>query len=87
MNPEGLRSPNEFACHKVLDAVGDIYIAGGPIVGVFEASKPGHNMNNLVLRELFSRPDAFVWVDLYMDHVPESGVVPFQKTVQAAVAV
>lgn len=72
MNPEGLRAPNEFARHKVLDAVGDIYIAGGPIVGVFEASKPGHNMNNLVLRELFSRPDSYVWVDLYMDHVPES---------------
>ena len=71
MNPEGLRSVDEFARHKVLDAVGDIYIAGGPIVGELEASKPGHNMNNLVLRELFSQPDAYTWVDLYMDHVPE----------------
>jgi len=71
MNPEGLRCPNEFARHKVLDAVGDLYIAGGPIVGQFEASKPGHNMNNLVLRELFSQPDAWAFVDLYMDHVPE----------------
>ncbi|MCB9985227.1 MAG: UDP-3-O-acyl-N-acetylglucosamine deacetylase [Micavibrio sp.] len=74
MNPEGLRCSNEFARHKVLDAVGDLYIAGGPIVGQFKASKPGHNMNNLVLRELFSRPDAWAYVDLYMDHVPETGV-------------
>ncbi len=71
MNPEGLRCPNEFARHKVLDAVGDLYIAGGPIVGQMEASKPGHNMNNLVLRELFSQPDAWTFVDLYMDHVPD----------------
>jgi len=74
MNPEGLRCSNEFARHKVLDAVGDLYIAGGPIVGQFKASKPGHNMNNLVLRELFSRPDSWAYVDLYMDHVPETGV-------------
>ncbi|MDD3021117.1 MAG: UDP-3-O-acyl-N-acetylglucosamine deacetylase [Alphaproteobacteria bacterium] len=72
MNPEGLRCPNEFARHKVLDAVGDLYIAGGPIVGQMEASKPGHNMNNLVLRELFSQPDAWAFVDLYMDQLSEA---------------
>ncbi len=90
MNPEGLRSPNEFARHKVLDAVGDIYIAGGPIVGCFEASKPGHNMNNLVLRELFAHPEAWTYVDLYMDHVPdtalESAPVLAQASAQKAAA-
>lgn len=67
MNPEGLRHDNEFARHKVLDAVGDLYIAGGPIVGHFEAMKPGHNMNNRILHELFSNPENYEWVDLYMD--------------------
>jgi UDP-3-O-[3-hydroxymyristoyl] N-acetylglucosamine deacetylase len=69
MNPEGLRHADEFARHKVLDAVGDIYIAGGPLIGAYEAIKPGHNMNNRILHELFSRPDAWEWVDLYMDSV------------------
>ncbi len=69
MNPEGLRHDDEFARHKVLDAVGDIYIAGGPMIGAYEAIKPGHNMNNRILHELFSRPDAWEWVDLYMDSV------------------
>lgn len=67
MNPEGLRHSDEFARHKVLDAVGDIYIAGGPIIGHYEASKPGHNMNNRILHELFSSDDNWEWVDLYMD--------------------
>jgi UDP-3-O-[3-hydroxymyristoyl] N-acetylglucosamine deacetylase len=67
MNPEGLRHSDEFARHKVLDAVGDIYIAGGPMIGHYEASKPGHNMNNRILHELFSSDDNWEWVDLYMD--------------------
>jgi len=91
MNPEGLRAPNEFARHKVLDAVGDLYIAGGPIVGHFEAVKPGHNMNNLVLRALFDQPDAWTYVDLYMDHTPEqvsagcvAPVVPMRAVASAS---
>lgn len=67
MNPEGLRHDDEFARHKVLDAVGDLYIAGGPIIGHYEATKPGHNMNNRILHELFSNQDNWEWVDLYMD--------------------
>lgn len=70
MNPEGLRHADEFARHKVLDAVGDIYIAGAPILGHYEAVKPGHNMNNRLLHELFSRPDCWTWTDLYMSNVP-----------------
>lgn len=72
MNPEGLRHDDEFARHKVLDAVGDIYIAGGPMIGHYEASKPGHNMNNRVLHELFSNPDNWEWVDLYMNTAADS---------------
>lgn len=67
MNPEGLRHHDEFARHKVLDAVGDIYIAGGPMIGHYEALKPGHNMNNRILHQLFSDAGNWEWVDLYMD--------------------
>lgn len=67
MNPEGLRHHDEFARHKVLDAVGDIYIAGGPLIGHYEALKPGHNMNNRILHQLFSDAGNWEWVDLYMD--------------------
>jgi UDP-3-O-[3-hydroxymyristoyl] N-acetylglucosamine deacetylase len=70
MNPEGLRHDDEFARHKVLDAVGDIYIAGGPMIGLYEGVKPGHALNNKALRQLFADPKAFAWVDLYMDAVP-----------------
>lgn len=67
LNEEGLRRADEFARHKVLDAVGDLYLAGGPILGAFESYKPGHAMNNAILRQLFSQPDAYALVDLYID--------------------
>lgn len=69
MNPEGLRHSDEFARHKVLDAVGDIYIAGGPMIGHYEASKPGHNMNNRVLQALFADSQNWEWCDIYMNSV------------------
>lgn len=67
MNPNGLRSPTEFARHKLLDSVGDLYLAGSPILGAFDGVKPGHQMNNLILHELFARPDCWSYVDLYID--------------------
>ncbi|MFA7276109.1 MAG: UDP-3-O-acyl-N-acetylglucosamine deacetylase [Pseudobdellovibrionaceae bacterium] len=70
LNPEGLRRADEFVRHKVLDAVGDIYIAGGIILGEYEAYKPGHNMNNRVLQALFANPAAWEWSELYVDSVP-----------------
>lgn len=86
LNPEGLRHNDEFARHKVLDAVGDIYVAGGPIIGHYEASKPGHNMNNRILHELFSSADNWEWVDLYMDasDMP-AGTAPAAVIAQSAV--
>jgi UDP-3-O-[3-hydroxymyristoyl] N-acetylglucosamine deacetylase len=87
MNPEGLRHSDEFARHKVLDAVGDIYIAGGPMIGHYEASKPGHNMNNRILHELFSSDDNWEWVDLYMDasDMPAGQTVSMSAMAQNAV--
>lgn len=67
LNTDGLRYNDEFARHKVLDAVGDIYLAGGPIIGLYDASKPGHAMNNLILRKLFATQDAWAYMDLFVD--------------------
>ncbi len=54
MNPEGLRSRDEFVRHKMLDAVGDLALAGGPIQGRFVAHKTGHALNNKLLRAVFA---------------------------------
>jgi UDP-3-O-[3-hydroxymyristoyl] N-acetylglucosamine deacetylase len=59
LNSEGLRYENEFVKHKVLDAVGDLYLLGRPLIGEYAAFKPGHALNNLLARTLIARPDAF----------------------------
>ncbi len=57
-NPGGLRYPDEFVRHKVLDAIGDLYCAG-PILGRFKALQPGHALNNAVLRKVLQDPKAY----------------------------
>ncbi|HEY9017051.1 UDP-3-O-acyl-N-acetylglucosamine deacetylase [Thiomicrospira sp.] len=64
MNKEGLRNKDEFVRHKILDAVGDLFMAGYAIIGEFTAHKSGHALNNQLLRELFSQSDAFEVVSL-----------------------
>ena len=59
LNVDGLRYNDEFVKHKVLDAVGDLYLAGRPIIGSFSAHKSGHALNNRLLRELLVRRDAW----------------------------
>jgi UDP-3-O-[3-hydroxymyristoyl] N-acetylglucosamine deacetylase len=59
LNPGGLRMDNEFASHKLLDAVGDLALAGGRLHGRFIAHRPGHELNNRLLRALFA--DATAW--------------------------
>tara|TARA_R100000365_G_C2731306_1_gene61524 strand:- start:354 stop:1214 length:861 start_codon:yes stop_codon:yes gene_type:complete len=61
MNPEGLRSEDEFVRHKMLDAVGDLMLAGAPIAGIYEAVQPGHSINNLLVRKLLETPSAWCW--------------------------
>lgn len=61
MNPEGLRTDDEFIRHKILDAVGDLMLAGAPIAGVYEARQPGHALNNKLVRALLDQPDAWCW--------------------------
>jgi UDP-3-O-[3-hydroxymyristoyl] N-acetylglucosamine deacetylase len=59
LNPGGLRMANEFASHKLLDAVGDLALAGGRLHGRFVAHRTGHDLNNRLLRALFA--DAAAW--------------------------
>lgn len=59
LNPEGLRRADEFVRHKALDAVGDLYVLGAPIIGRFEGVLAGHGLNNAVVRALMANPAAW----------------------------
>ena len=59
LNSEGLRYDNEFVKHKVLDAIGDLYLLGHPLIGQYTAFKSGHGLNNAVARALLARTSAF----------------------------
>ena len=61
LNEEGLRFDNEFVTHKVLDAIGDLYMCGHAIVGEFRAFKSGHKLNNQLLRTVLADQEAWEW--------------------------
>ena len=61
INPEGLRSDDEFIRHKLLDAIGDLMLAGAPIAGAYDANQPGHAMNNKLVRALLDHPECWCW--------------------------
>ncbi len=62
LNPDGLRYEDEFVRHKILDAIGDLYIAGHPIIGAFTGYKSGHAVNNALLRKILADESAYEWV-------------------------
>ena len=59
MNPDGLRISDEFVRHKALDALGDLYLLGAPVIGRFEGVLAGHTLNNALARALLARPEAW----------------------------
>ena len=59
LNPGGLRMEREFVKHKALDAIGDLYVLGAPLLGRYEGFKAGHAINNLLVRELLANPQAW----------------------------
>jgi UDP-3-O-[3-hydroxymyristoyl] N-acetylglucosamine deacetylase len=63
INREGLRFSDEFVRHKALDAVGDLALAGAPILGAYRSRRGGHRLNALVLKALFADPDAWTLVE------------------------
>ncbi len=71
LNEDGLRFEDEFVKHKILDAIGDLYLLGHGLIGAFSGYKSGHELNNLLLRELLDRPSA--WEEVTFD---DSQTVP-----------
>src|SRR5210317_229306 len=79
LNEDGLRYEDEFVKHKVLDAIGDLYLLGHPLIGEFSAHKSGHELNNRLLRKLLDDETAYEVVsfdDPKEAPIPFSGAVP-----------
>ncbi|MBT3777738.1 MAG: UDP-3-O-acyl-N-acetylglucosamine deacetylase [Pelagibacteraceae bacterium] len=62
LNKDGLRYNDEFVRHKILDSIGDLYLAGSPIIGYFYGNKSGHYLNNQLLRKLFSNESNYEYI-------------------------
>jgi UDP-3-O-[3-hydroxymyristoyl] N-acetylglucosamine deacetylase len=80
LNEDGLRYEDEFVKHKVLDAVGDLYLLGKSLIGEFIGHKSGHGLNNLLLRELMVNQDA--WELVTFDDV-DSAPINYVKPISA----
>jgi UDP-3-O-[3-hydroxymyristoyl] N-acetylglucosamine deacetylase len=79
LNEGGLRYEDEFVRHKILDAIGDLYLGGAPIIGHFQGVCSGHAANNALLRALFADPDAWEYDVLFGDEAMsaiDGGIVP-----------
>ena len=70
LNPEGLRYADEFVRHKALDAVGDLSLAGAPIIGLYRTYRPGHKLNALALEALFERRFAYEILEAPTQRIP-----------------
>ncbi len=78
LNEDGLRYEDEFVKHKILDAIGDLYLLGSSLIGAFNGHKSGHALNNMLLRKLLEQQDAWEYVTFDEDsaHVPISYLRP-----------
>lgn len=76
LNEDGLRYDDEFVKHKILDAVGDLYLLGHSLIGEFVGYKSGHGLNNLLLRELIAQPQSWEFVEFSDEEVPISYMRP-----------
>ena len=84
LNAEGLRVPDEFVRHKVLDAIGDLYLAGAPLLAAFSAHKSGHAMNNRLLRELLADESAWEWATFAQPETTPTRIAHLYPDVQFA---
>jgi len=67
LNADGLRMEDEFVKHKALDAVGDLYLVGRPLIAAFHGHKSGHALNNLLVRKLLETREA--WEEVTFDRL------------------
>jgi UDP-3-O-[3-hydroxymyristoyl] N-acetylglucosamine deacetylase len=63
LNADGLRFPDEFVRHKAVDAVGDLALAGAPLIGAYRSVRGGHKLNHAVLKALMADPSAWTYVE------------------------
>ena len=80
LNDDGLRYEDEFVKHKILDAIGDLYLLGHQLIGAFSAHKSGHALNNKLLRALIAQPDAW---ELVSFEDPEEAPISFMRLANA----
>ncbi len=82
LNDDGLRYADEFVKHKILDAIGDLYLLGHSLIGAFSGYKSGHSLNNKLLKRLLATPEA--WEEVTFDE--DSGLAPISYTSPAHVS-
>tara|TARA_R110000787_G_scaffold73534_2_gene163961 strand:+ start:335 stop:1249 length:915 start_codon:yes stop_codon:yes gene_type:complete len=82
LNEDGLRYEDEFVKHKVLDAIGDLYLLGNSLIGAFEAYKSGHALNNALLRALLAQEDA--WEIVTFEHNEQDAPISYVKPLVAS---
>jgi len=78
LNADGLRYDDEFVKHKILDAMGDLYLLGQPLLAAYSAFRSGHALNNQLLRALLSRPEAYEVVTFENDAEAPRGFAALQ---------
>ena len=64
LNEQGLRFDDEFVRHKLLDAIGDLYLLGAPLIGHYQGHKSGHDLNNKLCRALQNAPHSWRWTEI-----------------------
>jgi len=79
LNAGGLRFGDEFIRHKILDAIGDLYLLGRPLLAAFSAHKSGHDLNNRLLRELAADPSATEPVTFEQDQEAPAGIAGLMR--------
>jgi UDP-3-O-[3-hydroxymyristoyl] N-acetylglucosamine deacetylase len=76
LNEEGLRFEDEFVKHKVLDAIGDLYLLGSSLIGAFEGHRSGHELNNMLLRKLMATQDAWEYTYFDAENYQPASLIP-----------
>jgi UDP-3-O-[3-hydroxymyristoyl] N-acetylglucosamine deacetylase len=81
LNEDGLRYEDEFVKHKILDAIGDLYLLGHSLIGAYHAHKSGHELNNKLLRTLMA--DASAWEEVSYQDDPATSPISYAHPAQA----
>jgi UDP-3-O-[3-hydroxymyristoyl] N-acetylglucosamine deacetylase len=81
LNEDGLRYEDEFVKHKILDAIGDLYLLGHSLIGAFMGYKSGHDLNNILLRELLARKDA--WEEVTFEDETRAAPISYSRPLNA----